>query len=66
MGRISLNGDASFNILIRTAVKDGESYHLQVGGGVVHDSVPSEEYEETLQKAKGVLNALETGTGEEG
>jgi len=60
MGRVSLSGDATFNILIRTAVRDGRTYHLQVGGGVVHDSVPEEEYEETLQKAEGVLKALET------
>ena len=59
MGRFSLNGDAIFNILIRTAVRDGDTYHLQVGGGVVHDSEPAREYEETLQKARGVLNALE-------
>jgi len=59
MGRFSLNGDSVFNILIRTAVRDGDTYHLQVGGGVVHDSEPAREYEETLQKARGVLNALE-------
>jgi anthranilate synthase component 1 len=59
MGHVGLNGDATFNILIRTAVRDGGTYHLQVGGGVVHDSVPGREYEETLQKARGVLNAVE-------
>jgi anthranilate synthase component 1 len=59
MGRFTLNGDATFNILIRTAVRDGETYHLQVGGGIVHDSEPAREYEETLQKARGVLNAVE-------
>lgn len=59
MGRFSLNGDATFNILIRTVVRDGSTYHLQVGGGVVHDSEPAREYDETLQKARGVLNALE-------
>ena len=59
MGRIGLGGDATFNILIRTAVRDGTTYHLQVGGGVVHDSAPEREYDETLDKARGVLNALE-------
>jgi anthranilate synthase component 1 len=59
MGRVGLGGDATFNILIRTAVRDGSTYHLQVGGGVVHDSVPEDEYEETLDKARGVLNAVE-------
>ncbi|MDZ7689127.1 MAG: anthranilate synthase component I family protein [Halobacteriales archaeon] len=59
MGSFALNGDATFNILIRTAVRDGITYHLQVGGGVVHDSEPAREYDETLDKARGVLNALE-------
>ena len=59
MGRFSLNGDATFNILIRTVVRDKNTYHLQVGGGVVHDSEPAREYDETLDKARGVLNALE-------
>jgi anthranilate synthase component 1 len=59
MGRVTLDGRATFNILIRTAVRDGDTYHLQVGGGIVHDSVPEREYEETLDKARGVLNALE-------
>jgi len=59
MGRVTLDGDATFNILIRTAVRDGRTYHLQVGGGVVHDSEPAREYEETLDKARGVLNAVE-------
>ena len=59
MGRFALNGDATFNILIRTAVRDEDTYHLQVGGGVVHDSEPEREYDETLQKARGVLNAVE-------
>jgi len=59
MGCVTLDGDATFNILIRTAVRDGATYHLQVGGGVVHDSVPADEYEETLDKARGVLNALD-------
>lgn len=59
MGRVTLDGDSTFNILIRTAVRDGTAYHLQVGGGVVHDSEPAREYEETLDKARGVLNAVE-------
>ncbi|MDY6780564.1 MAG: anthranilate synthase component I family protein, partial [Halobacteria archaeon] len=60
LGHVSLTGDATFNILIRTVVTDGSRSYLQVGGGVVHDSDPSEEYAETLDKAKGVLNALES------
>lgn len=59
MGRFTHDGDAIFNILIRTAVRDGDTYYLQVGGGIVHDSDPAREYDETLQKARGVLNALD-------
>lgn len=59
MGRFTLGGDATFNILIRTAVRDDDTYHAQVGGGVVHDSEPAREYEETLDKARGVLNAVD-------
>ncbi|MDY7081239.1 MAG: chorismate-binding protein, partial [Halobacteria archaeon] len=59
MGRISINGEMTLNILIRTLVRDKDDLYLQVGGGVVHDSVPEDEYDETLHKAEGVLNALE-------
>lgn len=61
LGRIAYNGDLTLNILIRTVVKDGRDFHLQVGGGVVHDSDPEKEYMETLHKAEGVLNALDAG-----
>ncbi len=63
MGRFTQDGNATFNILIRTAVRDGDTYHLQVGGGIVHDSDPAREYDETLQKARGVLNAIEDEDG---
>ncbi|PSQ56307.1 anthranilate synthase component I [Halobacteriales archaeon SW_7_71_33] len=60
MGRIGFDGDATLNMLIRTVVVDGERCHLQVGGGVVHDSHPRREYAETLHKAAAVLEAFET------
>ncbi|MFB6283260.1 MAG: anthranilate synthase component I family protein [Halobacteria archaeon] len=60
MGRFSCNGELTLNILIRTLVGTGEKTYLQVGGGVVHDSVPENEYRETLDKTRGVLNALDT------
>ncbi|MFP4632981.1 MAG: anthranilate synthase component I family protein, partial [Halobacteriales archaeon] len=59
MGRLGFDGDAEHNIIIRSVVVDGDRHHLQVGGGVVHDSEPEAEYRETLDKAQGVLNALE-------
>ena len=46
------------NIVIRTLVRVGDRLFLQVGGGVVADSVPSREYYETLHKAAGMLRAV--------
>jgi para-aminobenzoate synthetase component I len=47
-----------FNVAIRTMIlKDGE-VHIPVGGGVVADSDPAAEYEETLVKAKAMFAAL--------
>ncbi len=59
MGRIGFDGDATLNILIRTVVSEGSRHYLQVGGGVVHDSDPASEYEETLQKAEAILDAVD-------
>ena len=58
LGWIAPNGDCDFNILIRTLLKQGERVHLQVGAGIVEESVPEREYHETLTKAKGLLRAL--------
>lgn len=58
IGYFTLDGDCDFNIVIRTAVyKDGK-YYLGVGGGITYESELAFEYEETLQKAKAVLEAL--------
>ena len=45
-----------FNIAIRTVIRNNDRLHLQVGGGIVADSVNESEYQETLQKAKSFLN----------
>ena len=46
-------------ITIRTMViKDGTAY-IQAGGGIVADSIPESEYQETLHKARAALRALE-------
>jgi aminodeoxychorismate synthase component I len=58
MGYLSWSGDLDFNILIRTLlVRNGAGY-LQVGAGIVADSDPTREYEETLHKAQAFLSAL--------
>ncbi|MEG1495774.1 MAG: aminodeoxychorismate synthase component I [Clostridiales bacterium] len=57
-GYISLNGDMDLNIVIRTAIYKDGVYHLGVGGGITCESETEFEYEETLQKAKAILEAL--------
>lgn len=58
MGYISWSGDLDFNILIRTLVlRNGKGY-LQVGAGIVADSDPAREYEETLYKAQAFFSAF--------
>jgi anthranilate/para-aminobenzoate synthase component I len=52
------------NIVIRTLVRRGERLFLQVGGGVVADSVPAREYRETLHKAGGMLRAVSASIAE--
>ena len=59
MAAIGFDGRATLNIVIRTLVRTGAEYHLRVGGGIVHDSVPDREYDETLDKARGLLNAVD-------
>jgi anthranilate/para-aminobenzoate synthase component I len=46
------------NILIRTALLRGRDISFQAGGGIVADSQPPVEYEETLNKARGLALAL--------
>ena len=58
LGYISLNGDCDFNIAIRTALHQKGSYHIGVGGGITYESDTEFEYEETLQKAKALVEAI--------
>jgi para-aminobenzoate synthetase component I len=58
IGYIAGDGSAEFNVAIRTmTVKEGV-VHVPVGGGIVADSDPRAEYEETLVKAKAMFDAL--------
>ena len=59
LGYIGFNGESQLNIPIRTLVRESDQLHYHVGAGIVADSNPSEEYEETLQKAKGIRLAID-------
>jgi aminodeoxychorismate synthase component I len=58
MGYLSWSGDLDFNIVIRTLVLHKKQGYLQVGAGIVADSDPAKEYEETMHKAQAFLSAL--------
>jgi len=58
IGVFGFDGRATLNIVIRTLVRHAGEYHLRVGAGIVHDSVPHREYEETLDKARALVNAV--------
>ena len=58
LGYLSLDGNCDFNIVIRTALFQEGVCHLGVGGGITFESDLAFEYEEILQKAKAILEAL--------
>lgn len=58
IGYLTLDGDCDFNIVIRTALHKDGKYYLGVGGGITAESDLEFEYEETLQKAKALLQAM--------
>ena len=59
IGWLGYNGESSFSIAIRTLVRSGDRLVYQVGAGIVADSDPGKEYEETLHKAAGIRLAIE-------
>jgi anthranilate synthase component 1 len=59
VGYIDFTGNMDTCIALRTLVVQGSKAYIQAGGGVVYDSVPSDEYEETVNKARGLLKAIE-------
>lgn len=58
-GFFRANGDATFNILIRTAFVKGQRLYIQAGAGIVADSHPRREYNEVLAKAQALREAVE-------
>lgn len=59
VGYISFDGNMDLAIAIRTLVAHQNQIHLQAGAGIVADSDPASEYEETVNKARGVTLAIE-------
>jgi len=59
VGYLGFNGDMDVAIAIRTAVIKNKTLYVQAGAGIVADSVPQSEWEETQNKAKAVIRAAE-------
>jgi anthranilate synthase component 1 len=59
IGILGFDDRATLNIVIRTLVRYGREYHLRVGAGIVHDSVPDREYDETLDKGRALVTAVD-------
>jgi para-aminobenzoate synthetase component I len=57
IGYFGLDGTSQWSIAIRTAVKCGDEITFHAGSGIVADSIPEREWEETLHKASGLLRA---------
>jgi len=64
VGYFSYNGNADFAITIRTLVADKDKAYIQVGAGIVADSVPEREWFETDHKAEALMKALKISGGE--
>ena len=60
IGYFGYNGESQFNIAIRTVVIRDRTAKFHVGAGITADSIPEKEWEETLHKAAGILQATET------
>ena len=61
IGILGFNGESRFNIAIRTAVIEAGQLHFHTGAGIVADSIPAMEFDETRHKAAGILRACGVG-----
>lgn len=61
VGYFSFNGNCDFAITIRTLVAQRKKAYVQAGAGIVYDSVPEREYDETEHKMRALMQALEVG-----
>ena len=58
IGYFSANGEFDTCIALRTAIVKKNKFYVQAGAGIVADSIPEKEYDETVNKAKALINAL--------
>ncbi|MEU4621994.1 aminodeoxychorismate synthase component I [Actinoplanes sp. NPDC023801] len=65
IGYIGFDGAMDLSIAIRTATFTGGTAVFSVGGGIVYDSDPASEYEETLHKGRTLMNALHAAAGDD-
>jgi anthranilate synthase component 1 len=56
-GYFACNGDMDICIALRTAVIKDQTLYVQAGGGIVYDSDPEAEFQETVNKAKALTQA---------
>ena len=66
VGYLGFNGDMDVAIAIRTAVLKDRTLHVQAAAGIVADSDPQSEWQETLHKTRAVLRAAEVASAEHG
>jgi len=59
VGYFSFSGNIDAAITIRTIIMSKGIAHVQAGAGIIHESVPELEYEETMNKSKALLKAIE-------
>ena len=59
VGYFSANGDMETCIVLRTAIIKDKEMHVQAGAGIVADSIPENEYNETINKAAALFKAAE-------
>lgn len=59
IGYFGFSGELDTGITIRTIIFKADKAYIQVGAGIVADSVPAQEYKETIDKAKAMLKAIE-------
>jgi len=63
LGYISVTGDMDLNLLIRTGLVVDDFVYVQAGAGIVADSDPGREFEETVHKARALMETFHSGSG---